>query len=151
RARAQQRTIPVIGWLHTLSRDRSAPVVAAFREGLRAAHYVEGQNVAIEYRWADGQYERLPELAADLARRKVNVIVTGGGSPAALAAKTSDFHDSDRFRHRLRSGGEWDCSEPGSAGCQCHGRQCSISRAYGEAAAADGRTGTQCQCHRATC
>jgi len=88
-ARAQQRTIPAIGWLHTLSRDRSAPVVAAFLEGLRAAGYVEGQNVAIEYRWADGQYERLAELAADLARRKVDVIVTGGGSPAARAAKTA--------------------------------------------------------------
>ena len=88
-ARAQQRTIPVIGWLHTLSRDRSAPVVAAFGEGLRAAGYIEGQNVAIEYRWADGQYERLADLASDLARRKVDVIVTGGGSLSALAAKTA--------------------------------------------------------------
>jgi len=86
---AQQRKIRVIGWLHTLSGDRSAPVVAAFREGLQGAGYVEGQNVAIEYRWADGEYERLAELAADLTRRKVDVIVTGGGSPAALAAKTA--------------------------------------------------------------
>jgi len=85
----QQRTIPVIGWLHSLSADRSAPVVAAFREGLLGAGYVEGQNVALEYRWADGQYERLAELATDLTRRKVDVIVTGGGSPAALAAKTA--------------------------------------------------------------
>src|SRR5215471_14156835 len=85
----QQRTIPVIGWLHSLSADRSAPVVAAFREGLLGAGYVEGQNVALEYRWADGQYERLAELATDLSRRKVDVIVTGGGSPAALAAKTA--------------------------------------------------------------
>jgi len=67
-ARAQQRTIPVIGWLHTLSGDRSAPVVAAFREALRGAGYVEGQNVAIEYRWADGEYERLAELAGIVRR-----------------------------------------------------------------------------------
>src|SRR5262245_6912926 len=86
-ARAQQRTIPVMGWLHTLSRDRSAPVIAAFSEGLQAAGYVEGQNVAIEYHWADGQYERLAELATALTHRKVDVILTGGGSPAALAAK----------------------------------------------------------------
>ena len=86
-ARAQQRTIPVIGWLHPLSGGRSAPVVAAFSEGLRGAGYVEGQNVAIEYYWADGQYERLAELATALTRRKVDVIVTGGGSGAALAAK----------------------------------------------------------------
>src|SRR5262245_8267991 len=90
-ARAQQHTIPVIGWLHTLSADRSATVVSAFSEGLRAAGYVEGRNVAIEYRWADGQYERLAELATDLARRKVDVIVTGGGSLAALAAKAATF------------------------------------------------------------
>jgi len=67
-ARAQQRTIPVIGWLHTLSGDRSAPVMAAFREALRGAGYVEGQNVAIEYRWADAQYERLAELAGIVRR-----------------------------------------------------------------------------------
>jgi putative ABC transport system substrate-binding protein len=79
----------VIGWLHTLSGHRSAPVVAAFSEGLRSAGYVEGQNVAIEYRWADGQYERLAELTTDLTRRKVDVIVTGGGTPVALAAKTA--------------------------------------------------------------
>jgi putative tryptophan/tyrosine transport system substrate-binding protein len=95
-ARAQQRTIPVIGWLHPLSGDRSAPVVAAFSEGLRGAGYVEGQNVAIEYYWADGQYERLAELATALTRRKVDVIVTGGGSGAALAAKKATWLISKR-------------------------------------------------------
>jgi putative ABC transport system substrate-binding protein len=87
--RTQHAAIPVIGWLHTLSADRSAPVVAAFSEGLQASGYIDGQNVAFEYRWADGQYERLADLARDLVRRKVDVIVTGGGSPAALAAKTA--------------------------------------------------------------
>ena len=82
-----QKPMPVIGWLHSLSETRSAPVVGAFREGLREAGYIEGQNIAIEYRWADGHYDRLPELAGDLVARKVDVVVTGGGSPAALAAK----------------------------------------------------------------
>jgi putative ABC transport system substrate-binding protein len=73
--------------LHSLSGDRSAPVIAAFREGLRAAGYVEGQNVAIEYRWGEGHYDRLPALAADLVGRKVDVILTGGGTAPILAAK----------------------------------------------------------------
>jgi putative tryptophan/tyrosine transport system substrate-binding protein len=88
-AAAEQRAMPVIGWLHSLSESRSAPVVAAFRQGLREIGYIEGQNIAIEYRWAEGHYDRLPELAADLVSRKVDVIVTGGGSTAALAAKNA--------------------------------------------------------------
>ena len=75
------------GWLHSLSGDRGAPVVAAFREGLRSAGYVEGRNVAIEYRWGEGHYDRLPALAADLVSRKVDVILTGGGTVPILAAK----------------------------------------------------------------
>src|SRR5438046_863813 len=77
----------VIGFLHSLSADRSAAVLTAFREGLREGGYVEGQNVAIEYRWADGAYDRLPALATDLVARKADVILTGGGTPSAVAAK----------------------------------------------------------------
>jgi putative ABC transport system substrate-binding protein len=88
-ARAQQPALPVVGFLHSGSAEPYANLVAAFKGGLNETGYVEGQNVAIEYRWAEGQIDRLPALAADLAQRQVAVIVTFGGYVSALAAKTA--------------------------------------------------------------
>jgi putative tryptophan/tyrosine transport system substrate-binding protein len=85
-ARAQQRPMPVVGFLHSASRAPNAHLVAAFRKGLSEAGFVEGQNVAIEYRWADGHYDRLPRMARELIDGKVDIIVTVT-TPAALAAK----------------------------------------------------------------
>jgi len=87
-ARAQHKTIPVIGYLNTGSPDTNPPLLAAFRQGLSETGYVEGQNLAIEYRWAEGHYDRLPALAADLVGRKVDLIMANS-PPSALAAKNA--------------------------------------------------------------
>jgi putative ABC transport system substrate-binding protein len=87
-ARAQQKAMPVIGWLGTGSPGPAAPLLAAVRQGLSETGYVEGQTVAIEYRWAEGRFDRLPGLAADLVSRKVRVIGTGS-FPGAIAAKNA--------------------------------------------------------------
>ena len=87
--RAEQKAMPVIGCLSAGSPGVFAPDVGVFRRGLSETGYVEGQNLAIEYRWAEGHYDRLPALAADLVGRKVDVIIVMGGTPSALAAKSA--------------------------------------------------------------
>src|SRR5215217_4395566 len=87
RVASAQKPMPVIGFLHSASPAAAAANVAAFHQSLREHGYVIGQNVAIEYRWAEGNYDRMPVMAGDLVTHKVNVIVAGGGSPSALAAK----------------------------------------------------------------
>jgi putative tryptophan/tyrosine transport system substrate-binding protein len=88
-ARAQQSAIPVMGYLHSGSPSPFAQLVTAFRRGLGGVGYVEGQNVAIEFRWAEGRYDQLPVLAAKLVGRHVALIVAQGGDPSVLAAKSA--------------------------------------------------------------
>jgi ABC-type uncharacterized transport system substrate-binding protein len=88
--RAQQKSMQVIGYLHFASPGSQSAFLAAFRQGLSETGYVEGQNVAIEYRWAEGDYDRLPAMAADLVSRRVDVIVAVSG-PSAIAAKSASL------------------------------------------------------------
>jgi putative tryptophan/tyrosine transport system substrate-binding protein len=102
-ARGQQPAMPVIGFLSGRSADDSAWLAGAFRQGLKDTGFVEKQNVTIEYRWAGNQWERLDALAADLVRRRVDVIAALSYSPTVLAAKAADGEDSDRLCGGQRS------------------------------------------------
>ena len=88
-ARAQQPVMPVVGFLHPASAHAAGDQLRAFHQGLKEAGFVHGENVAIEYRWAEGQFDRLPALAAELVRRQVSVIVATGGPASPMAAKAA--------------------------------------------------------------
>src|SRR5262245_59058892 len=85
----QQSAMPVVGFLNSVSPDSQTERVRAFRQGLKEVGFVEGENVGIEYRWAENQLDRLPELAADLVRKRVTVIFANGGTTPAIAAKAA--------------------------------------------------------------
>jgi putative ABC transport system substrate-binding protein len=88
-ARAQQASMPVVGFMNINSAENAPDLVAAFRQGLRESGFVEGQNVTVEYRWAQGHYDRFPELAAEFVRRQVAVIAATGGEPSPQSAKAA--------------------------------------------------------------
>ena len=109
-ARAQQAATPVIGFLSGASAKPYAPMVAAFRQGLSEIGYVEGRNVTIEFRFAEGQYDKLPALVANLVRRQVSVIAATT-VPAVVRGKGGDHNDSDCLRCRRRSGAARPCRQ----------------------------------------
>ena len=94
--RAQQAARPVIGFLSARSPDDTGPVLQAFLKGLGEAGFFDGQNVTIEYRWARGEYGRLPALAAEFVQRRVNVLVATGGTSFGRSSEASNLYDPDR-------------------------------------------------------
>ena len=117
-ARAQQPAMPVVGYIGGQSPDLWAGRLRAFHQGLSQTGYIEGRNVAIEYRWAEGQYDRLPAFAAELVRRQVTVIAAPAVTPAVVAAKAATTSIPIVFLTAARPGQRWTCRQPKPTGRQ---------------------------------
>jgi putative ABC transport system substrate-binding protein len=117
-ARAQQPALPVIGLLDSRSPEALTDRLRGFRQGLKDTGYVEGENVAIESRWAENQLDRLPVLAAELVRRQVAVIATSGGPGCSVRGQGGNHDDPHRLRRRRRPGQAWSCGQPRPPGRQ---------------------------------
>ena len=146
-ARAQA-AVPVIGFLSSRSPTESASVVAAFRQGLMETGYVVGQNVAIEFRWADGQYDRLPALAVDLVGRPVTVIAATGDAVSALAAQRATTAIPTVFVIGGDPNSLWPRKQFQSPQWQHHRREPCFQRARRQAPRAAAGIGSQCGCDR---
>src|SRR6476660_2197116 len=107
-ARAQQPAMPVIGFLSSRSPGESASIVAAFRQGLRETGFIEGQNLGIAFRWAEGRYDKLPALASELVSLPVTLLFAA--STICVRSKRGDVYDTDRFFGGLRSSRNWPCA-----------------------------------------
>ena len=111
-AHGQQRAVPVIGFMSSRSFDESSSLISAFKQGLNEAGLNIGQNVAIEYRWADGDYARLPQLAAELVNRQVDVLLGGRWASFGTGSQGLDFDHPDHFPGGRRPGSPRSCRQP---------------------------------------
>jgi hypothetical protein len=146
-ARAQQPAMPVVGILDSASPGVHANLLRSFRQGLNETGYVEGRNLAIEYRWSDGQYSRVPDLAADLVNRQVTVITAIDGSASALAAKAATSANSCHLQDWGRPGRAWTRHQPEPTRRQCHWRDQFDGGSRAEAAGGAARGDPECDCN----